>query len=98
MMIRATVKKNFVRMLEIFGFSMRKKGAKRPFSVGDMVRVHTGWPRNYDLDFIGRIEDIKVKFGPEDHALPCRERHRFGIKLPYSGLYYFSAVEIAHLH
>lgn len=46
-----------------------------------MVRVYTGWPRNYDLDFVGEIEDIRTDIVPEDEGLPYREQHRFGIKL-----------------
>ncbi|GBQ19829.1 hypothetical protein ACLRDC_14345 [Gluconacetobacter sacchari] len=59
-----------------------------------MVHVSTGWPRNYDLDFVGRIEDIKTTVGPEDEGLPYQEQHRYGIKLPRAGIYYFSAAEI----
>ena len=59
-----------------------------------MVRVRTGWPRNYDLDYIGVIECIKADIGPEDAGLPPSEVHRYGIRLPYAGIYYFSAMEI----
>ncbi|MBO1326095.1 hypothetical protein K2X14_09970 [Acetobacter sp. TBRC 12305] len=72
----------------------RKGKAINPFSVGDTVRIHTGWPYNYDLDYIGVIEDIKLDAGPEDDGLAPDEVHRFGIALPHGGIYYFCAKEI----
>lgn len=63
-----------------------------------MVRVYTGWPRNYDLDFVGEIEDIRTDIVLGDKGLPYREQHRFGIKLPHAGIYYFSEAEIKKTH
>jgi hypothetical protein len=67
------------------------------FLVGDMVQVDTGHPRNYELSFIGRIEDIRTDIPPEDRLLPSREVHRFGIRMPHGVIYYFSEAEIFRL-
>lgn len=62
-----------------------------------MVRVYTDWPRNYALDFVGRIEEIRTDIGPEDEKLPYQEQHRYGIRLPHAGIYYFSEAELLKL-
>lgn len=67
------------------------------FLPGDMVRVNTGHPRNYELNFIGKIEEIKTDIPQEERSLPAHEVHRFGIRMPHGVIYYFSEAEIFRL-